>query len=47
MKREFIRDVSMLDIQRYLRQKNATLIRMIPRNVPNSKEAYVVLYIIF
>jgi len=46
MKREFIIDVPMLEIQRNLRNINARLIRMIPRNMGNGKEAYVILYII-
>ena len=46
MKREFIKDRSVLEIQRYLRRINAKLIRMQPRNIGNGREAYVVLYIL-
>jgi len=45
MKREFIRNTSMLETHKYLRRINATLIRMIPKRQPNGAEAYVVLYI--
>jgi hypothetical protein len=45
MIREFL-IMPMLDIQRYLRRIDATLIRMIPKVRPNgNEEAYVILYI--
>jgi hypothetical protein len=37
--------MTMLDITRYLRRIDATLIRMIPKLHPQGEEAYVVLFI--
>ena len=48
MKSEFVTGTSQVEIQRWLRRINATLIRMIPKDFHDHKgqaEAYVVLYI--
>ena len=46
MKREFIKDWTMIEIQRYLRRIKAKLIRMQPRDIGGGREAYVILYIL-
>lgn len=46
MKREFIKDRSMIHIHQYLRRIKAKLIRMQPRDIGGGREAYVVLYIL-
>mgnify|MGYP001554225384 CR=1 len=46
MKREFIKDDSMISIQRYLRRINAILIRALPKNIGGGREAYVIWYIL-
>lgn len=46
MKREFILDKSIIDIQRYLRRINAKLIRLMPKQVDGHDDAYVILYIL-
>ena len=45
MKREYLTDVTMLDIHKYLRRINARLIRMIPKTIDHGREAYVIYYI--
>jgi hypothetical protein len=48
MKSEFVTGTSQIEIQRWLRRINATLIRMIPKDFRDHTghvEAYVVLYI--
>jgi hypothetical protein len=48
MKSEFVTATSQIEIQRWLRRINATLIRIIPKDFHDHKgqvEAYVVLYI--
>ena len=45
MIREFITNMPMIEIHRYLRRIDAILIRMIPKRRPKGQEAYVILYI--